>query len=201
MRSLFVAVLIFCLAFVGGILGLSDFFIGTKEPAPQALLAEGAMPGTEPAMLQRALVGLMSSPQQEVRLGAMLLSVRVADPDNSLAVFIRKSRSPEDGPLARTVKNYALAYPRASTEDVLRFVREFPDDPAGFLELIRFDTHVMGQSVGGVMVELFVGMTSCQETDATVREAARSRLPALRVAQDKSGFAAEILPAAVELCE
>lgn len=148
--------------------------------------------------IHKALLDLFASPDEQTRLGAMMLSVFLLENDE-ITASIRASRSAQDNVIARTVKNYALAHWEFDgNSERLRFINEFPEEPADFVRVLRFDSDFT-PTVSGYMIIALMDLSDCRNPKE-VRTAAREKMARLESTQDKAGWAAEIFPQALEEC-
>ena len=151
--------------------------------------------------LSARLLELFRDDDERVSLGAMLVCDQVLH-DDCLVEYVLSSRSPADSLRASTVKNYYLAvvrYFEGPGQGYARtFVEEFPEDPAGFAEVLSFDASLT-RTVSGRMILELVDMADCRRP-LELRTAARAKLERLRATQDQAGWAAEILPETLPVC-
>lgn len=179
-----------------------SLFLGlfVSVQAGGALAAKPGGPACGDALSTRMLE-LFKDPDENVSLGAMLISDQIAH-DDCLVQYVIASRSPKDSVRARTVKNYYLAVTRyfdgPGKGYARTFIDEFPEDPKEFADVLAFDASLT-RTVAGRMIMEVVDGTDCRHTPS-YRRAARAKVERLRVTQDKAGWAAELLPDSFPVC-
>jgi hypothetical protein len=115
------------------------------------LLAVPAYPQPEKAApIVESLLALMKSDDQQVSLGAMLLSGDVHD-SWRLEPYVRGSLSDKDEAWVRAVKAYTLSRYTLSDEDAAVFLNAMLLDQENFNKLIDFECSVMRHPGSGIL--------------------------------------------------
>ena len=161
-----------------------------------ALLCLGMSAQTQASDLSDKMLELFKSSNKSVSLGAMLIADNVLDDQGKLENYVKWSLKKSDPPLDRTVKLYFLS--RVNSDYNLQFIKEFPEDPKIFNEVLSFVASLT-RSVSGLMVMYLASLSECY-AQANSRNAAREKVERMRMVQMLSGWAAEIFPDEFEQC-
>lgn len=146
---------------------------------------------TQAGALADKLLELFKDPNEQVSLGAMLISPRVSDAGKLIA-YVRSVQKPADKPYVRAVKQYFLAMAIYEEEERIAFINSYPEDPEAYAKTIDFDMGLTN-SLGGLMIQELLTETSC-DTLRSVRKVAREKILRLCKTHDASGVALELMP-------